>query len=360
MAPSVEALEPKLLWEKKFEYKHLSLGVAEISGDVIVSSKDAREVILYDKDGNEIAHWGPRIDRLPFGASISADGKYFAFHSMLTEEYANKKRISKYSDDRIHLFDRKGKELWNEINGGYPIISQDGTYIVVVYDGMFDIRDMNGKELFEYKEKGSGGVTEMSSDSLFFAITGYLPGAHFGYKMTLFSKDGTKIWAKNYHSQPTSITDGASFIATTPYVDVMQPENSSKGFIYDKNGDVVLEGYAFLSGNGERAALIEENGTKILSLPDKAVLKEFPIKAQSARFSHDGRYLVLYGEKTDAVSGSNIFVFDLLSAEEWETKGEVKIYNFGDFVGVAMRLTKDGKYLITRSKDQKISYYQLY
>jgi hypothetical protein len=356
---NAEALEPKLLWEKEFKYKHLSMDVAQETGDVIITSKDGREIILYDKNGHEIVHWGPRIDRLPFFAKISDDGKYFVFSSSLTEEYARKKGIPDYSDDRIHLFNRRGEEIWNKSSFGAPNISPDGSYIVIIEQDKFNISDMSAKTLFQYEEKGIGGVTGMSSDSSYFIITVELPGTDFGYKMTVFKKDGIKLWEKEYHHQSTSITDDATFIATQPYVDISNPENSSNGLIYDKNGKVVVEGYGFLSGNGQRVALLKDDRTNILSLPDKIFIKTLPIKAQFARFSHDGRYLVLYGKRINSTSVSNLFVYDSTEDKVWEINADVATFNFSSFLGAAIFMTTDGKHLIYRSR-KKISYYQLY
>ncbi|MEW6067401.1 MAG: hypothetical protein AB1610_03795 [Nitrospirota bacterium] len=64
IAVTTEALEPKLLWEKEFKHKISTLDLATETGDVIVNLKAGREVILYDKNGNERFHWGPRIDFL--------------------------------------------------------------------------------------------------------------------------------------------------------------------------------------------------------------------------------------------------------------------------------------------------------
>jgi hypothetical protein len=95
-----EALDVKLLWKKDFNYKVKRIDLATGSGDVIVvlQGKErgvGKEVILYDRGGNERFHWGPRMDRrVGWSATISKDGKYFAFTTGYTEEYAEKKKVA--------------------------------------------------------------------------------------------------------------------------------------------------------------------------------------------------------------------------------------------------------------------------
>jgi hypothetical protein len=105
----------------------------------------------------------------------------------------------------------------------------------------------------------------------------------------------------------------------------------------------------------------KEGRTRVISLPEKEALKTINIKAKSALLSYDGRYLVLYGTRADGTSDSNVFVYDLLSDEKWETRIEVEIFDNEDFIWPVIHLTKDGKHMMTYSdKERKVSYYQLY
>jgi hypothetical protein len=229
MVSMAEALDPKLLWEKEFEPKRFHIELAVTSGDVLISAQ--REVIVYDKEGNEKAHWGPRIDRTIYGSSISADGKYFSFSSGLTEKAAMEKEVPSYSDDRIHLFDNKGREIWSMGSFGSPTISPDGTYIIADYEAGFIIYDMDANKLFSHEEDRPG-ITATSPDGLYFLIKLDLGDP----SIKLYSKDGTKVWERKYTMAATSISKGAEYFATYPYVDVINPANSSNGFLFNRSG----------------------------------------------------------------------------------------------------------------------------
>jgi len=58
-----EALQLRLLWQKALPFEASDIIMASQSGDIILYSREARQIILYDKNGNKRFHWGPRVDR---------------------------------------------------------------------------------------------------------------------------------------------------------------------------------------------------------------------------------------------------------------------------------------------------------
>lgn len=113
-AMRADALEPRLLWEKTIPFEIGSIKMAAISGDVIVCSRDARQIILYDKHGNKRFHWDPRTDRQPMGIDISADGNTIVYTTNWTVDYRERKKIDINKlgrDTRVHYCTRIGKEL---------------------------------------------------------------------------------------------------------------------------------------------------------------------------------------------------------------------------------------------------------
>lgn len=358
MATTAEALEPRLLWEKKFKYPIDSVDLATETGQVILSL-DKREIILYDRNGNERFHWGPRIDRAAGGAQISKDGKYFVFYSGYTAKYADEKNLPYWADDRIHFYSTQTKkELWNVYSPeGLGSILPDGSS-AIVYAGSsrgFEIFNSEGKKTSAYQQQIWGGVSfKFSPDSSYFAVVG-----GDMQPLMLFKKDGTKLWERGRHSGIASISEGASYISTYPYSlglsYVADSQNTHLGTVYDKNGNKVLEGLGIVSENGTRVAMYAPDKITIISLPDKAVLKEIPIKVNLpdvsdpffAVFSYDGRYLIVR-------SGTSLFAFDLVA----NIQKEIAISELGKFPEVL--LTRDGKYLSVFLGRGTIYYYQLY
>ena len=72
VSASAQTLEPKLLWKKQFKWEINSVDLATESSDVILSLTSG-EIILFNKNGNERFHWGPRVDRGGGAVSISKD-----------------------------------------------------------------------------------------------------------------------------------------------------------------------------------------------------------------------------------------------------------------------------------------------
>ncbi|MEW6067402.1 MAG: hypothetical protein AB1610_03800 [Nitrospirota bacterium] len=290
-------------------------------------------------------------DRFPYKVSISKDGNYFTFFSGYTEKYAEEKKLGWHQDDRVHFYTKEGnKQLWTYRTSGSPEISPDGSYVIVDYSagegGGYDILTYEGKKVFEYPSKKWWGDASyvFSPDSNYFAVVD-----EPRRPLTLFQRDGTKLWERGIHKRPASISEGAAYISTYPYRDAIHPENSHNGIVYNKAGNVVMEGFGFLSGNGSKIAILSSGKVSIMSLPDKVTTKEIPVQASFAVFSYDGRYLVLRNEST-------LIGFDLLE----DIRKEITITELGKFPLIL--LTTDGKYLLILPEweSSKIYYYQLY
>ena len=349
IAAKAQALEPKLLWEKKLPFKIYDLKMAAESGDVILSSKDARQIILYDKNGNKRFHWGPRVDRAPFGIDISADGSKIIYNTSWTAEYMEAKKLSFAGpfDSRIHYSTRKGKELWNKKIEGGSYLSPDGTIIAVGPIGgegkNLTLLDSTGKILWKYiYEIGGASDVIFSPDSIDIGLCD--EGV-----LRLLDRYGNLLFEKAQCQGIISISEGGSYISTNPYYEL---ERSHKGRVYDKTGNIFFEGVGFVSANGQRLVLSLDAKTVIYSLPDKTILKEYPIQGSETAVSADGRFIVVMGKRTDTASANNIFIIDMQENGIWETYviGSPKIF-----------LTKDGKYLLIRIyQENKLVYYQLY
>jgi len=353
-----EALDVKLLWKKEFKHGINALDLATETGDVLISL-NKKEIILFDKSGNERFHWGPRIDRACGVVSISKDGKYFVFTSGYTERFAEVKKLPWWSDDRIHFIeDKTKKEIWNfKSPESIPSIFPDGTSTIIYDNRGFDIFNIQGRKTFEYHQ-GTWGLSSfcISPDSNYFAVV-----QDSRQPIMLFQKNGVKLWEQGRYNRVSSISDGASYLSTFPYYlgpsDPPDPEKLHEGIIYDKNGNIVLKGFGFLSGDGRKIAVYSPEKITVVSLPSEIILKEIPIQIRLPKisnpifviFSHDGRYLVLKNAET-------IFVLDLEEDKRWDTA----ISGLGDLPKIL--ITRNGKYLLVLPEvgNKSLYFYQLY
>ncbi len=332
-----QTLQPRLLWEKKLPFKG-GVSIAYVSGDVIACSRDARQIIAYDKNGNEFFHWGPRVDRQPMGCEISDDGNVLLYTTTFTESYLERKKIPGEWDKRVHYATRKGKELWNKPVWGGIGLSPDGKMVVNYTDGNegqdINVYDSQGKTLWTF---GTNYVETLafSPDSQYLGFQGD------GYY--LMDKAGNVLWRKtDIFVSSSSISDMAKYV----YLDTGRgPEEAGK--VYDKQGNLVFEGNARLSLDGSKLLIPYTDRTVILSLPDKTVIKEYPYHGFFV--SHDGRFLFV----NLGVRGKSRII-DTSNGEY----GDFDLLDKG--VTTSSAMTKDGKYMVIVVDGNKILYYQLY
>lgn len=331
MAPRVEALETKLLWEKELPFEPQGMAMAAESGDILLYSQKAREIVLYDKNGNEVFHWGPRIDRQPMGADISSDGSAILFQTSWTETYMQEREVkAEWGEKVIHYANRKGKELWNKkFFAGFAQLSPDGSLVAVTGatpgEGPRGVIMLNaqGEEIWKYDGNIGVDVT-FSPDSEYIAVD------DFG-DLSLISRTGELIWKKEeMFCEYCQLTEEAKYI-TAPIIQR----------VYDKQGNILIEGEAELSDDGTKLLISDSGKTSIYSMPEKVLIKEYPFPY--ARFlSYDGNLLSTEGIKNP----DNLLIVDLSSGESIEISTFVR--------GIA----RDGRYWDIDG--QKILCYQLY
>ena len=358
MVVKVQALEPKLLWEKKLNFEITDIAFARNTGDIIVSGKYARKIVLFDKQGNLRFEWGPRIDRQPIGVDISADGRFFIYESSLTEKFKNKMNKSDW-DQRVHFLNNKGKEFWNKkISYREFQISPNGDCILSIgvpsESGGIKLFDSSGRLLWSVTTPGIHG-SGFSPDSKYIAVS------DTGLKAYLFTKKGL-VWEKDIGTYlVTSLSLNGAYISFSSYEQI-----KGGGKIVDKQGRVLLEGdnIAVVSGKGSKGVLWDKRGFRIYSLPDLTFLKTYPIVPaednikNSIDISQDGRFIVVTGKKMDKQDINNVFLFDLSGGALWETN------IIGEFIEVY--LTSNGKHLLIKTgkpvpgSKGGLLYYQIY
>lgn len=330
MATKAEALETRLLWEKKLPFKADRVKIAAVTGDVIAYSQDARQIILYDKDGNEPFRWGPKPARQPIGVNISDNGNIIVYTTSRTEEWAWKMEQEKkgtYWDLRVHCSTRTGKELWHKKIEGSAFLSPDGSLVAVVGEnGMggvpLTVLSSNGDLLWKHD-------TELTSALRFSPDGNYI--LFYDRRLYLFDKSGGLLWKKDDVSRPLSVSEGAAYIATDKQV-------------FSKQGSLVLEGRAEVSGDGKRLLVSYPDKMGMLSLPGKTKIKDYPFWAEF--LSYDGRFLVGH-----AFAKGEVRVLDTLT----ESGGSISIgkKNFWVHGG-----TKDGKFFVIGVDENKLLFCQ--
>lgn len=354
MPSQANALEPKLLWEKEFKAQVYEVDFAYESADVILT-KGKNEIVVYDKSGNEKFHWGPRIDRHCGGVSISKDGRFFMFYSGYTERFALEKKVKDYSDDQVHFYSGETKkELWSMPGlETVPVVFPDGSGFLTAYP-VLEIVNLERRIIYRHPEQIGGFSFAISPDSGYFAV---VPDSD--RPLILFKRDGTVLWERGRHTIVSSISDGASYITTQPYIlgyDSPDSENTHLGTVYDKNGNKVMEGFGIVSGNGKRLVMREEDSVSIYSLPDKKLIRNIPGRIDLpkvsntffAAFSYEGNYLVMR-------DGDSIHVYDLIK----NINAVIEIAGLGRFPYIA--ITTDARHLFVHpTKGNKILLYKLY
>jgi len=356
------ALEPKLLWKKEIPSKTHHVSFAKQSGDVIFIHGDRKNrITLIDKEGITRWQWGPSSERIAVPpVNISRDGKYFAYSSALGK--------SVY----VHYCERQGKELWKYKEYGYPVISPDGKYVFIAnpptMGGPSNLLDSNNKILWE-KDIGEieNAIFTADNNYIFLSIeTGFCPNVH------LFNINDMKH-KKIGSGYITSISDSGEYIG-------MENENCFHSYkflgksppdegIYDKDGVLVLEGKNTISGNGEIVVSHVENRIEIKHFPYGAKIIEYPIQrwkyprislfCRLTKVSSDGKYVAIFGKRTDKQSPRNLFVIDTKEGSLWEET----IEDVGKRDTIILFLTDDGRFLfvgISKKGKSTFYFYQLY
>lgn len=331
-AINADALGTRVLWEKKLPFKADRIKMAAVSGDVIVFSQDARQIILYDKSGKDQSHWRPKPGRQPIGVNISQDGNIIVYTTSWTEEWAWKREQEKegtYWDLRVHYSTRTGKELWHKKIEGSAFLSPDGSLVAVVGEN-----GIGGVPLTVFNSKGDllwRHDTELLSGLRFSPDGNYI--LFHDRWLYLFDRSGGLLWKKDGVSKAISVSEGGTYIATEKQV-------------FNKQGNLILEGRAEVSGDGKRLLVSHSDKMSVLGLPGKTKIKDYSFWAEF--LSYDGRFLLGH-----AFAKGEVRILDTLT----ESGGRISIGSKNFWVHGN---TKDGKYFVVGVDDNKLLFCQAY
>jgi len=337
------ALNPTLLWEKEFpgsEIKDSSVGLARLTGDVILfvgpETAEAEEpygLLIIDKDGN--VSEGPEDAR---DGRISDDGSRIIYTIGPPDEFFV---------NRVHYVTRDWQELWNERIGGEVYISPDGSLVVDASRAMdssylIEVYDATGKKIWVYKIGESIDVIFPPDSDYIIANSSTFPDKNRQSRVYK-SQTGELLWKKE-NEWIISVAKDILYLV------------GLKG-LYDREGNLIFDKGTVVSENGKKLIVGYPEKIELILLPEKTVLKAYPVKTKDLAFSYDGKYLTLIGERTNVTSPNNLFVIDTETDEIWETK--VEPASKSEFNQTQVFLTKDGKYMLVQARG-KLYYYQLY
>jgi len=333
------ALEPKLLWKKEIPSELYGLSFARKSGDVIFihEYKGSRnQITILNKDGQTVWQWGPSLKELIGNAEISEDGRVFAYDT---------------SEDIIYYCQRDGKVLWKVTdNNNTPFLSPDGKYVILSpppgWYGPGWLVDSQGKTLLKSLKMAFSEKPVFSPDGNYFAEMPYIFD---------ISGNSWEIPSGYYNS----LSENGIFVG-------IEGRGEEEDGIYDRDGNPVFEGKNLISGNGKIVARFGKTKTEVFKFPEKLKLKEYPIERADinkgywafgheaySRISYDGRYIAVFGRRTDKESLENVFVIDIDESRFW---GGV-IPEVGRKLDVGLFLTDDGQYLLVGNVINHTTFY---
>jgi len=332
------ALEPKLLWKKEIPSELYGLSFARKSGDVIFIHEykgNRNQITILNKDGQTVWQWGPSLKELIGNAEISEDGRVFAYDT---------------SEDIIYYCQRDGKVLWKVTdNNNTPFLSPDGKYVILSpppgWYGPGWLVDSQGKTLLKSLKMAFSEKPVFSPDGNYFAEMPYIFD---------ISGNSWEIPSGYYNS----LSENGAFVG-------IEGRGEEEDGIYDRDGNLVFEGKNLISGNGKIVARFGKTKTEVFKFPEKLKLKEYPIERADinkgywafgheaySKISYDGRFLVLFGRRTDKESLENVFVIDIdasiflgvvIPEAEEDTTG--------------LFLTNDGQYLLVGNVTNHTTFY---
>lgn len=294
------ALQPKLLWKKEFKERISSVAFAKESGDVIFVHGDKKNrITLIDKEGNIRWQWGPDLERTITHISVSEDGNNFVFDSSYELWVSIKKGYE--SKDYIHYFERKG-ELWKKEDFGTSFISPDGKFVIVGtpagYEGnITKCYDSKGSLIWKKELRNIGQEIIFSPEKRYFHDGLYL----------VETATGNVIIEKNFGGAVTSLSENGEYIGVEGIGREVEIRGEGgkiivkgvDGGVFDKRGDLVIEGKAMISGNGRIAVIYRADGIKVYKLPERVIIKEhlFGEKIAKIDISYNGNIIFIFSEE---------------------------------------------------------------
>jgi len=220
-------------------------------------------------------------------------------------------------------------------------------------------------------KKDIGSVDEVifTSDNnyiVFSTETGYCPDINlFNINDMKHKKIGSGLITSISHNGDYIGMENENCKYSYSHVEKSPPDEG----IYNMEGVLVSGGKNTISEDGNVVVAHFENRIEIRHFPDGAIINEYPIQrwkyprisefCRLTKVSSDGRYVAIFGKRTDKKSSSNLFVID---TKEGSVREET-IENVGSQDTIILFLTNDGKFLfvgISKVKKSTLYYYQVY
>ena len=191
LAISLLSQAEKVLWQKK-----LDSPICQISfnDNLVVASQ--KEVVYFDQNGENLQKFPLKENQF---ASLSKNGEVFAIgtHRPHVKEIIEK----------IELFNQKGKLLSTIKENGFPFLSPDGSWLIVVNRFKNEVSFFNkeGEFMGRHQFNDLRGLSLAFSDDsryLLVNIPNRGKGKTSGF-LTLFDKNGKELWRYEHPGSTT-------------------------------------------------------------------------------------------------------------------------------------------------------------
>lgn len=295
-------LEPTLLWQHEFE-RYIDSVVMSANGERIVVTTQidgddgtgGNAFWVFDKNGNLLWKYekeGMYWFRWP---QISDDGNRIAISQLdgwwyecgaddLTGEMLKE---FDYAISKIFVFNGEGNILWERESSGYPIMSDDGNYIITInpsirgepidqYNCYFD---KDGNLLWKVSAPG-GEDAAITSD-----------GSYVLIGPTLYDRSGNLLWQKESES--------------------IYKEYEEVSIDISSHGNYVLFEFPYIKDSG---CEFPENKSKVFDKAGYLLWERCGEKYNDISFSHNENYLAYY---TDANFSGRLELYDMQGNLLW-------------------------------------------
>ncbi len=265
-------------------------------GPTIYEEKfDNNQIILLDKDGNEVWAYATGYDQVE-GVAISKDGNYVA---IVTNHY-------------VYLFSKDNKEsLWKfctdcvvpkiiSTNMAGIAISANGDYITAdLQNKLYFFNRESNKPLWVRDTESSALGIDISNDGSLIALgVANLNGK--GDKILVYDKEGNKLW--EYRAEHPGYDQTGNFYHPdiTPdgkYISVSTGCPDRRAYLFSKEGDVLFRSEQLTFDSPVHASAISDDGSLAAYSADHNQGKEIVFL-----YDHKGKKLWSFSSSQDSTS----------------------------------------------------------
>ena len=344
-----EKISPRLIFQEIFKNDVSGLGLAGLSGQVLVHSNEW--VNYYDPSGRLL--WKKTGYKYITGAGVSRDGKLVIFQTSPVPKTGQQTAL----DLTVHVLNGAGEELVNKPNPHRyftSLLSPMGNFIVF------------GDPLFKRILVYDRSMNKLWERETYIWYVGFDPEEEFIYDSAsglLLNNEGRRVWELPSGGKFLGVSRGAEIILSQQFLTV---KAKNQIFLTSRISieQVVLEGYcAGVSYDGALVAfqdlaqqvLVWRTDELVRARKGEAGLNPI-LQSKSIHlvrnfyFSRDNKKLLIYGESAE--QAGKVVLVDLVNGQKlWEKEWKNPL--------IKILVSDDLKYLLAESSPKTIENYGL-